>query len=214
MEFFIDMQHIPVNKLTGKTEFLGVYAQFIQFTERFPVMENKDGVQFKLDFKAPGYEVWNTVYLSGAADRVREAYYDNVTSLTYVARHENPNITFLGFNPVYYYHEDKIPELLTFINEIFEEEPGFICKSEIVPIEVTYEHDKITIHSDRDGVSTGIANLDCFMAAENEEKISRNNLVVVDSLPFKEIKTKKHLQNKLAHRWAIYHCGASPLRRS
>lgn len=36
VEIYIDMQHIPINKLTGKTEFLGVYAQFIQFTEKFP----------------------------------------------------------------------------------------------------------------------------------------------------------------------------------
>ena len=100
VKIYIDMQHIPLDKLSGKAEFLGVYAQFVAFTEKFPVISTNNGSQFKLDFKTAGYKTWNTVYLTGASERVKEAYYDNATKLTYVARNGNPNITFLGFNPV------------------------------------------------------------------------------------------------------------------
>lgn len=181
VEIYIDMQHIPENKLTGKTEFLGVYAQYVAFTEKFPVLSTNNGSQFKLNFKTAGYAAWNTVYLSGASDRIKDAYYDDVTSLNYVAQNGSPNITFLGFNMVYYYHENRMPELLTFLNETFEEEPGQVCESEPVPIEVVYESDKVIVISEKDDVNTGIAALDCFVKADGLKKDTQSNLLVVDS---------------------------------
>ena len=181
VKIYIDMQHIPLDKLSGKAEFLGVYAQFVAFTEKFPILATDNGSQFKLDFKTSAYETWNTVYVSGASEKIKDAYYDNATKLTYVATNGNPNITFLGFNPVYYYHESKIPELLTFLNEVFDEEYGQICKSEIVPIDVTYDANRITVISKNDNVNTGIANLECFVKTDNENKTSLHNILQVDS---------------------------------
>ncbi|MBQ7780629.1 MAG: hypothetical protein IJ405_01210 [Lachnospiraceae bacterium] len=181
VQIYIDMQHIPENKLTGKSEFLGVYAQYVAFTEKFPVLATDNGSQFKLDFKTAGYDAWNTVYLSGASEKIKQAYYDDITSLTYVAQNDIPNITFLGFNMVYYYHENRLPELLTFLNEVFDEEPGQVCESEVVPIEVVYESDKVTVTSKNDNVITGIAALDCFVASETQEADTQSNLLVVES---------------------------------
>lgn len=181
VEIYIDMQHIPTNELSGKAEFMGVYAQFVAFTEKFPILSTDNGSQFKLDFSTAGYDVWNTVYLSGASENLKDAYYDDVTSLTYVAQDGNSNITFLGFNAVYYYHENRMPELLTFLNEVFEETPGQICKSEIVPIEVTYEAKNVTIESPKDNVNTGVANLDCFVLSDGREKTSQNHLLTVNA---------------------------------
>lgn len=181
VKIYIDMQHIPEEKLEGKSEFLGVYAQYIAFTEKFPVLSTDNGSQFKLDFRTGGYKIWNTVYVSGASENLKEAYYDDVNRLTYVARDGNPNITFLGFNVVYYFVENRMPELLTFLNETFEEEPGVICETELVPIDVIYEGDKITVTSPENDINTGIAALDCFVAAEGKEKITQGNLLVVDS---------------------------------
>ena len=181
VQIYIDMQHIPENKLTGKSEFLGVYAQYVAFTEKFPVLATDNGSQFKLDFKTAGYDAWNTVYLSGASEKIKQAYYDDITSLTYVAQNGTPNITFLGFNMVYYYHENRLPELLTFLNEVFDEEPGQICESELVPIEVVYESDKVTVTSKKDNVITGIAALDCFAESETQESDTQSNLLVVES---------------------------------
>lgn len=181
VQIYIDMQHIPENKLTGKSEFLGVYAQYVAFTEKFPVLATDNGSQFKLDFKTAGYDAWNTVYLSGASEKIKQAYYDDITSLTYVAQNGTPNITFLGFNMVYYYHENRLPELLTFLNEVFDEEPGQICESELVPIEVVYESDKVTVTSKNDNVITGIAALDCFAESKTQESDTQSNLLVVGS---------------------------------
>jgi len=180
VEIFVEIQHIPMDKLSGKAEFLDVYAQYVSFTEKFPVLSTGDGSQFKLDFKTAGYDVWNTAYVSGASERVKAAYYDNSTTLTYVAKNGNPNITFLGFNPLYYYQENRIPELLTFLNEIFDEIPGEVCDTEIVPIKVEYESDKITVVSEKDQVNTGIAALDCFQMQGGIEKNSQNSLLLVN----------------------------------
>ena len=181
VKIYIDMQHIPLNKLSGKAEFLDVYAQFVAFTEKFPVLATNNSSQFKLDFKTAGYKTWNTVYITGASERIKEAYYDNATKLTYVATNGNSNITFLGFNPVYYYHESMIPELLVFLNEVFEEEYGNVCESHIVPIDVTYEANKVTVTSDKDEVITGISNLDCFELADGSDKTSLHNMLQVNS---------------------------------
>lgn len=180
-KIYIDMQHIPLDKISGKAEFMDVYAQHIAFTEKFPVMSNNNGSQFKLDSRTVGYEVWNTVYLSGADNSIKEAYYDNATNLTYVATHGHDNIIFLGLNPVYYYFEDSIPELLTFLNETFEEVPEQNCESIIVPIEVEYNAREVVVHSEKDNVITGVANLDCFTLKNGEEKNSIHNLLTVDS---------------------------------
>lgn len=189
VQIYIDMQQIPLDKLSGKAEFLGVHAQFVTFTEKFPVLSTDNGSQFKLDFKTAGYERWNTVYLTGAEEEIKKAYYDDATRLTYVAKNGNPNITFLGFNPVYYYHESKNEELLIFLNEIFDKTPGEICQSHIVPISVDYGKDFVKIQSEYDDVNTGIANLDCFVIDETTgakrmsaavPKQEKHNLLIVD----------------------------------
>jgi len=181
VKIYIDMQHIPLDKLSGKAEFLGVFAQFVAFTEKFPILSTDNGSQFKLDFKTAGYDTWNTVYVTGASERIRDAYYDNATKLTYLASNGNPNITFMGFNPVYYYHESRIPELLTFLNEVFDEERGSICESIIVPIDISYGAGSVTIESQEDNVITGVANLDCFVPINEREKKVLHNMLQVDS---------------------------------
>lgn len=70
---------------------------------------------------------------------------------------------------------------MTFLNEIFEEEPGQICESELVPLSVVYESDKVTVTSPKDDVNTGIAALDCFVMSDEQEKNIQSNLLVVDS---------------------------------
>lgn len=177
VEIFVDMQHIPTNKLTGKTEFLGVYAQFIQFTEKFPIMENNNGSQFKLDFKTPGYDVWNTVYVSGMENVMKATAYGDKTNLAYWGYDKDPNIKFMGFNPIYYYINTQNSDLLIFLQEMMGETAGELSERKIYPIDVEYEYDEIRIHSGYEGVNTGIAALECFVP--NRILSTEGNLFVV-----------------------------------
>lgn len=162
VEIYIDMQHIPENKLTGKTEFMDVYAQFVQFTEKFPIMETANGSQFKLNFRTSGYDVWNTVYISGLDHVERQTQYDTKTNLAYWGYDQDENIHFIGFNPVYYYVNTKNPELLVFLQEMLGEEGGQLPERRMVPITVEYGYDEIHVQVPEDGVNTNIAALDCF----------------------------------------------------
>lgn len=177
-EIYIDMQHIPEDKLTGKTEFLNVYAQFIQFTERFPIMETDNGSQFKLDFKTPGYDVWNTVYLSGIRNVEKETYYDDKTHLTYLGKNTNDNITFLGFNPIYYYVNTHNANLLQFLNEVFGVEPNKMPEREILPLQVEYDYNEVVIKSEYDDINTNVAALDCF--APDRDLEEESNMLKAD----------------------------------
>lgn len=162
VEIYIDMQHIPENKLTGKTELMDVYAQFVQFTEKFPIMETANGSQFKLNFRTSGYDVWNTVYISGLDHVERQTQYDTKTNLAYWGYDQDENIHFIGFNPVYYYVNTKNPELLVFLQEMLGEEGGQLPERRMVPITVEYGYDEIHVQVPEDGVNTNIAALDCF----------------------------------------------------
>ncbi len=177
---YIDMQHIPLSELTGKAEFLGVYAQYVAFTERFPIMETANGSQFKLNFKTAGYSSWNTVYISGMEESLKSSFYDNQTHLTYLGRNEEENIYFMGFNTIHYYLESGEDALLTYLSEVFDEKPGEVCRSKLVPITVDYAPESVTIAAPESGIITGLANLDCFERKDNGRKASYDNLLLSD----------------------------------
>ena len=162
-EVYIDMQHIPINALTGKNEFMGTYAQYVQFTEDFPVLQNDNGNQFKLDFKAGGYGVWDTVYVSGCEEILKETVYDNKSHLTYLGRNNDPNVTFMGFNLVYYYLITHNQDLYRFINEAMELSSDDLHQPVIVPITVDREPSQITVRTQEDGVNCNIACVDTLL---------------------------------------------------
>ncbi len=163
-EVYIDMQNIPINQLTGKNEFMGVYAQFVQFTEDFPILQNDNGNQFKLDFKAMGNGLWNTVYISGCEEILKETTYDNKSHLTYLGRNTEPNITFMGFNLVYYYLTTHNQDLLRFINEAMDISPDVLSHSTLVPVRIEKEASQFTVSAPADGVNCNIAGTDTLEA--------------------------------------------------
>jgi len=178
VKVFIDMQHVPMNKLNGKVEFMGVYAQGITFTDRFPILETDNGSQFKLDVSTPEYDVWNTVYISSVENSIKASEYDTKDDLTYLGTNGNDNITFIGFNTVYYYTVTRDRDLLPFLNEVFDETENELPKRDIVPLSVEYQYDQVVVETNYDDVNTNIANLDCFDSLRDEH--SENNMIVVD----------------------------------
>lgn len=178
IEIYIDMQHIPVNALTGKDEFMGVYAQFIQFTEEFPILQNDNGNEFKLDFKAGGYEMWNTVYISGCDLILKEATYDDKSHLTYLGQGKEPNITFMGFNLVYYYLSTHNQDLRRFLDEAMELSSEDLPKHEIVPIQIERYPQQLVVHTEADKVNSNLA---CVDTLEPDRIVStEENLWVIN----------------------------------
>ncbi len=163
-EVYIDMQHIPLNAVTGKNEFMGVYAQFVQFVEDFPVLVNDNGNQFKLDFKAGSYPVWETVYVSGCEDVIRETAYEDKSHLVYWGQNHEPNVTFMGFNLIYYYLTTHNQDLKRFLDEAMLLSSEELPQPVIVPIKIERELSLITVRTQEDRVNCNIAGVDTLEA--------------------------------------------------
>lgn len=177
-EVYIDMQHIPVNNITGKNEFMDAYAQFVQFIEDFPVLENDNGNQFKLDFQAGRYSVWDTVYVSGCEDVIKETAYEDKSHLVYWGQNHDPNVTFMGFNLVYYYLTTHNQDLKRFLDEAMSLSSEDLPQPVIVPIQVEKNSARITVRAQDDRVNCNIAGVD---ALESDRIITmQENLLVVN----------------------------------
>ncbi len=163
-EVYIDMQHIPVNILTGKNEFMGTYAQFVQFTEDFPILQNDNGNQFKLDFKTGSYETWDTVYISGCEEILKETAYDNESHLIYLGQNHDPNVTFMGFNLVYYYLTTHDQDLKRFLDEAMQLSSEDLHQPVIVPIQIEETALERIVHVQEDNVNCNIASVDTLQA--------------------------------------------------
>ncbi len=158
---YIDMQQLPVSRITGKNEFMGVYAQNVQFTDEFPILQNDNGNQFKLNFTTQENEIWNTVYITGCNQIIKEATYRGKDHLIYLGKNtENPNITFMGFNLVYYYLSTHNQDLSRFLNEAFQISPKDLSEHEIVPISIERGVDQLIVHTEADKVNCNIACVD------------------------------------------------------
>ena len=162
VRIFIDMQHIPVNALTGKNEFMGVYAQTVQFTDRFPILQNENGSEFKLDEQIEGIKTWNTVYISGCSEVLKETSYDGRRHLVYLGRNGSPQITFMGLNLVYYYLSTHDADLLRFLNETLLLSPGKLPMAELAEVEKEENQDVLILRTDKDHVNSGAAAAACL----------------------------------------------------
>lgn len=177
-EVYIDMQHIPVNNITGKNEFMDAYAQFVQFIEDFPVLENDNGNQFKLDFQAGRYSVWDTVYVSGCEDVIKETAYEDKSHLVYWGQNHDPNVTFMGFNLIYYYLTTHNQDLKRFLDEEMSLSSEDLPQPVIVPIQVERDSACITVRSQGDRVNCNIAGVDSL---ESDRIITKQeNMFVVN----------------------------------
>lgn len=176
-EVYIDMQHIPINAVTGKNEFMGVYAQFVQFVEDFPILENNNGNQFKLDFQAGRYAVWDTVYVSGCEDVIKETAYEDKSHLVYWGQNHEPNVTFMGFNLIYYYLTTHNQDLKRFLDEELSMSSEELPRPVIVPMQVERDLDRITVRTQKDRVNCNIAGVNT-LEADRIVTMQENMLVV------------------------------------
>ena len=163
VDIFIDMNNIPINELSQKKEFLDVYAQFVTFTDKFPIIETNNGSQFKLNMETSNYENWYCVYLTGVEKNERISTYNNGTNLAYYGTTQNEHIHFIGFNLLYYCVSDKNDDLINYFNEIFQLTKNEKPNRTLVPINVNYDYNKIVINTLHNDVNINLSNLEGFM---------------------------------------------------
>lgn len=174
VEVYIDMNKIPVDPNTRKQELLGVSTQSIQFSDRFPDMNYLDEV-YRTQLFDQSETTWNAVSLSGL-DNVSGSIEKDNKNFTFAGTSKNDNLHFLGFNIVYHTVLTNDEQVYTILEDIFNIERNSLIKREIIPLDISFESDRITIRSEYDDVNTTIASLDIM---QNDTIYTKNNLVYV-----------------------------------
>lgn len=167
---------IPINPESQNREFLGVTCQSVLFENGYPILYTKDGA-IDPDLFDSKHRKWQTVYLDGL-DNVEGNLYENGICVDFLGTAKSENIHFIGLNLNYHYAltgDEQVGELIhRTIGVELQEAP----KREIVPLEVSYGTDKITIVSEYDDVNTTLANQDIFTS--KTEYRSKNQLLYVN----------------------------------
>ena len=175
IKIVVDGSGIPVDKHTGIQSFLGVTCQPIKFENGYPVLHfNNEDVVCKL-FPANDRK-WSTVYLNGL-DHVKGYLYENGVQLAYAGTAENENINFIGISLAYHYYatlDDKGSKKI--LDNMMWQYMDEVPQRTLVPLDITYGRDEITINSDYDDVDTTLAAVDT-MTGDFDAII---NLVFVD----------------------------------
>ena len=170
IKIFIDRDSFILNKSTGQREFLGVYAQTIEFNQTFPIITMKGKPEFQLNMSTKEYETWRTSYLINLEKETGTSYYGDRT-LAYLGTDSTKNITFIGYNLIYYLTIAKEEQLEYWVNYTFDEFESALPIINFVPIKTSYDNNEITITTTENNVNTNIACADSFLKTKGTKKV-------------------------------------------
>lgn len=172
----IRVDGIPMDTSTVSSTFLGVTTNSISFSNGYPELETIHG-NFFPDLFPQGYTEWDTSYAEGL-DKVYGSVREGDMLLPFYGTAGNDNILFVGLNLPHFLSltGDQGVELL--LSEVLGLSPSELPQRQIVPLEIEYDKNSITIVSPEDGVNTALAYHDIFRSDRALEW--KNNLTVVD----------------------------------
>lgn len=173
----IDMNKIPADSITNRTEFLGVTTQPITFENKMPDLYYNNKIYETTEFKDE-YKKWNSVYLNNVP---------NVTGFSKLkdkkivflgkGKGENKNITFLGFNLMFHGMENEDKQVISMMNEVVGSNEAILPKRNIMPINLKYDKNLITINSPKENINTTLSFLDAY--SSNRSIYSKQSLLNV-----------------------------------
>ena len=166
---------IPANKKSHTNRFLGVEALSIEFDNGYPTLHTKKIGTYEAPLFPDEYRQWKTVYMNGLTEV--EGWSEVLgETLPFYGKGENENLIFVGYNLTYYFaitKDNNIGALLAGIVDTSTEE---LPDRKIVPLDITYANDRITVDSPEDNVNTSLAVHDIFKG----DFTGRNRLVFVN----------------------------------
>lgn len=172
----ISADGIPEDRKAHNQSFLGLTCNKIRFSNGYPELNTIDGL-LNTDLFPPDHTEWETVYLEGL-DEVWGSVDDGNLLLDFYGTVKNENIVVIGLNLTYFLSLTQDPSVERLLSHAMDLSPLELPEREIVPLEITYGKNTITIVSPEDNVNTSLAYHDIF---ESDRPISvQNNLTVVD----------------------------------
>lgn len=168
---------VPEDRVTHARDFLGIICNNITFSNGYPLLDTKAGV-LDCDFFPQGFEKWSTVYVNGL-DEVWGTVREEDLDLDFYGTIKNENIIVLGLNLTYYYSLTRDEGVAGLLSDITQFTAGRLPERQIVPLNVTFDRDTLTITSGTDMVNTSLAYHEMFES--NEYIGEENNLLYVNS---------------------------------
>lgn len=151
----IQADDIPLDEHTGTQSFLDVTCQPILFSNGYPLLDTIDG-ELDCDLFPSEYTSWRAVYLNGLDEcwgRINEMDEE----LMFYGTVKNENIVMIGLNLSYFYsltRDEGVGRLLSHAMTLSGSE---LPERTIVPLEIEYGRNRITVRSAYEDVNTGLA---------------------------------------------------------
>ncbi len=176
VRIYIDMNKAPVDRGTNVQEMFGVSVQTITFNNGFPVIDYENESYKTSGF--PGeYKEWKANYLIGLQKITGKGDINN-RELAFSGTNGNDNITFLGYNFIYYTQLTNDEAARNLVSEVFGIEQNEKPERQIVPLEIEFDNDRIVIRSEQDDVNTSLADISDIFRSDREYMQSSHMITV------------------------------------
>lgn len=174
----IDTTHVPATAGRKELKFLDVLHQDIKFTNHYPILSVYGESVTTGAFLNEDSE-FNTGYIS-YLDQPLGTFWYNGHELTFFGRNNtNENIYFVGMNLMYFATSTGDDAAVSVLDRILGLSSDRLPVRELVPLQVQYGHNTITIESKKDNVNSTVAFQDTF---QSDSRIwSRNHLLCVNA---------------------------------
>lgn len=167
---------LPYHKNARTQEFLGVTCHDILFENGYPVLYTEDG-EVDCGLFDKEYSDWKCVYFNGL-ENTKGYLYDAGRKIDFLGTVKNENICFIGLNLTFHYaltQDESAGELIHSVTGDFLRE---LPDRRIVPLEITYGRNRLTISSQEEDVNTALAYHDIFRSRQKLKH--KNQLTYVD----------------------------------
>lgn len=152
---------MPADEKTGTQMFLGVSCYNIKFYNSYPELKTKNGVLY-CDLFPQEYIHWQTAYMNGL-DNCWGKIEELDRELGFYGTKENQNIIFIGLNLTFHYALTRDAAVGELLSDAFDLNGSQLPERAIVPLEISYQDDKIEIDSKENDVNTTIAMNENFL---------------------------------------------------
>ncbi len=167
IKILINGDGIPANERTKTREFLGVTCHEILFENGYPILYYQNQ-EIDCNLFDKDYADWQTVYFNNL-DESYGYLYDSGRKAEFVGTTRNDNICFIGLNLPYHAYLTHDETALKLIRQLTGEAVWRVPDREIIPLEIEFGLDTITVISPQKQVNTGLAYHDIFVSKQKIE---------------------------------------------
>lgn len=156
---------LPIDRETGKKEFMGVLCQNVSFENGYPVLYY-DNKEILAGLFVGEEKKWNVTYFLNL-DKTRGHLFANQEKISFAGHVYHDNISFIGLNLPYHVFESMNENARYIMDDLLGKYLNKLPKRTIYSIEVAMEPNGIKITSPQNDICTTLAFHDIFSSNQN-----------------------------------------------